>query len=44
MKPRKVLLDGCNEIAKALVEYGFKPLEKGRRLKKIGNDNRPKRT
>ena len=38
MKPREIFLNGCNEIANAFLEYGFKPLEKGQRLRKIADD------
>ena len=36
MKPNEVFLNGCNEIAKAFVEY--KPLKKGQILKKYSDD------
>jgi hypothetical protein len=38
MKPKEVFLNGCNEISKAFIEYGFKPLKKGQLLKKISED------
>jgi hypothetical protein len=38
MKPREIFLNGCNEIAKNFLEYGFKPYEKGRRIKKVADD------
>jgi hypothetical protein len=36
MKPNEVFLNGCNEIAKAFVEY--KPIKKGQILKKYSDD------
>ena len=36
MKPNEVFLNGCNEIAKAFVEY--KPLKKWQLLKKYSDD------
>jgi len=38
MKPKEIFLTGCNEIAKAFIEYGFKPLKKGQLLKRIDKD------
>jgi hypothetical protein len=38
MKPNEIFLNGCNEIAKAFIEHGFKPLKKGQLLKKISPD------
>jgi hypothetical protein len=39
MKPKEIFLNGCNEIAKAFIEDGFKPLKKGQLLHKKSSDN-----
>jgi hypothetical protein len=38
VKPKELFVNGCNEIAKAFIEYGFKPLKQGQLLKKISDD------
>jgi len=39
MKAKDVFLNGCNEISKAFIEYGFKPLKKGQLLQKRSVEN-----
>jgi hypothetical protein len=39
MKPKEVFLNGCNEISKAFIEYGFNPLKKGQLLRKKSVEN-----
>jgi hypothetical protein len=38
MKPKEIFLHGCNEIAKAFTDDGFKPLKKGQILHKNSAD------
>jgi hypothetical protein len=38
MKQKEVFLDGCHEISKAFEEHGFKPIQKGQKLRKIADD------
>jgi hypothetical protein len=35
MKPKEIFINGCNEIAKAFIGNGFKPLKNGQLLRKI---------
>jgi hypothetical protein len=39
MKPKEIFLNGCNEIAKAFIGYGFKALKNGQLLRKVSSDN-----